>query len=42
MGGEFDVVFMNVNAVMIYDKNNPCAVSDSHMAADSSVFGEML
>lgn len=42
MGGEFDVVFMNVNAVMIYDKNNPSAVSDAYMAAESSVFGEML
>ena len=42
MGGEFNVVFLNVNAVMIYDKNNSCAVSDAQMAADSSVFAEML
>ncbi len=42
MGGEFDIVFMNVNDVMIYEKNHPQAECAAQMAADSPIFGEML
>lgn len=42
MGGEFTVVFMNVNDVMIFEKNDPFAVYAAKAAGDSTGIAEML
>jgi hypothetical protein len=42
MGGPFQAVFMNINDVMIFDKDDPMAYHFAQTAKESSKMGEML